>query len=214
MVIRETAVAEKPVVDALGHPAKLEPRSHPSERAVVTVPALADRPGLDAIWRALRGVPDPEIPAISVVDLGIIRGVEWRDDELVVSVTPTYSGCPATEVIAADIGRALVAAGVARFRVETRLAPAWTTDWITPDARERLAAYGIAPPGPRAVDSSQTIRIDMSALRRNRAKPASIPCPRCHSMHTHEQSRYGSTPCKAQYRCDDCLEPFDYFKPH
>jgi ring-1,2-phenylacetyl-CoA epoxidase subunit PaaD len=180
----------------------------------VTAPALVERPGLDAIWHTLAGVPDPEIPVISVVDLGIIRGVEWRDDVLVVSVTPTYSGCPATEVIAGDIGRALVAAGVARFRVETRLAPAWTTDWITPAARKRLAEYGIAPPGPRAADSSQTSRIDISALRRHRAELASVPCPRCHSTRTREQSRYGSTPCKAQYRCDDCLEPFDYFKPH
>jgi ring-1,2-phenylacetyl-CoA epoxidase subunit PaaD len=181
---------------------------------MVTSPALAERPSLDAIWHALAGVPDPEIPVISVVDLGIVRGVEWRDEELVVSVTPTYSGCPATEVIASDIGRALVAAGVARFRVETRLAPAWTTDWITPEARQRLADYGIAPPGPRAEGSIQLSRIDISTLRQRRAEPASVPCPRCHSTRTREQSRYGSTPCKAQYRCDDCLEPFDYFKPH
>jgi ring-1,2-phenylacetyl-CoA epoxidase subunit PaaD len=181
---------------------------------VTATPSVTERPGLDAVWRALGAVPDPEIPVISVVDLGIIRGVEWHGDELVVSVTPTYSGCPATEVIASDIGRALVAAGVARFRVETQLAPAWTTDWITSAARQRLAEYGIAPPGPRAADSNQATRIDISGLRRHRAEPASVPCPRCHSVRTHEQSRYGSTPCKAQYRCDDCLEPFDYFKPH
>jgi ring-1,2-phenylacetyl-CoA epoxidase subunit PaaD len=181
---------------------------------VTTRSAVVDRPGIDAIWRALAAVPDPEIPVISVVDLGIIRGVEWRDNELVVSVTPTYSGCPATEVIASDIGRALVAAGVVRFRIETRLAPAWTTDWIVPEARQRLADYGIAPPGARASASSQINRIDISALRRHRTEAASVPCPRCHSTRTHEQSRYGSTPCKAQYRCDDCLEPFDYFKPH
>jgi ring-1,2-phenylacetyl-CoA epoxidase subunit PaaD len=181
---------------------------------VTETPPVAQRPGLDAIWRALGAVPDPEIPVISVVDLGIIRRVEWHGDELVVSVTPTYSGCPATEVIASDIGRALVAAGVERFRVETRLAPAWTTDWITPDARQRLAEYGIAPPGPRPADAMQISRVDISALRRHRHEAASVPCPRCHSMRTHEQSRYGSTPCKAQYRCDECLEPFDYFKPH
>ena len=175
---------------------------------------------MDAIWRALAAVPDPEIPVISVVDLGIIRGVEWRDDELVVSVTPTYSGCPATEVIAGDIGRALVAVGVLRFRVETRLAPAWTTDWIAPDARQRLADYGIAPPGVRATavgqigQIGQISRIDISALHRYRTEAAIVPCPRCNSTRTREQSRYGSTPCKAQYRCDDCLEPFDYFKPH
>ena len=185
--------------------------------------AVADRPGVAAIWRALAAVPDPEIPVISVVDLGIIRGVEWRDEEWVISVTPTYSGCPATEVIAGDIGRALVAAGVARFRIETRLAPAWTTDWIAPDARQRLADYGIAPPAVGAVVSSQigqigqigqTSRIDISALHRYRSEAATVPCPRCNSTRTRQQSRYGSTPCKAQYRCDDCLEPFDYFKPH
>jgi ring-1,2-phenylacetyl-CoA epoxidase subunit PaaD len=179
--------------------------------AAVTV---TQRPGVDAIWRALAAVPDPEIPVISVVDLGIIRGVEWRDDELVVSVTPTYSGCPATEVIASDIRRALAAAGVLRFRIETRLSPPWTTDWIAPDARQRLADYGIAPPGSRDSASNQTSRIDISGLRRSRPASSNVPCPRCSSTRTREQSRYGSTPCKAQYRCDDCLEPFDYFKPH
>jgi len=183
-------------------------------------PTVAGNPGVAAIWRALAAVPDPEIPVISVVDLGIIRDVEWSDDEWVISVTPTYSGCPATEVIAGDIGRALVAAGVARFRIETRLAPAWTTDWIAPDARQRLADYGIAPPGAGAVVSSQigqigqTSRIDISALHRYRSEAANVPCPRCNSTRTRQQSRYGSTPCKAQYRCDDCFEPFDYFKPH
>jgi ring-1,2-phenylacetyl-CoA epoxidase subunit PaaD len=181
---------------------------------ITSSPEVARRPGVDAIWRALAAVPDPEIPVISVVDLGIVRGVEWIDDELVVSVTPTYSGCPATEVIARDIRRALTAAGVARVRIETRLAPAWTTDWITADARQRLADYGIAPPGARAAVSSQTTRIDVSGLRRHRAEPTGVPCPRCDSTRTRQQSRYGSTPCKAQYRCDDCLEPFDYFKPH
>jgi ring-1,2-phenylacetyl-CoA epoxidase subunit PaaD len=182
--------------------------------------AVVGKPGVAEIWRALAAVPDPEIPVISVVDLGIVRGVEWRDEEWVISVTPTYSGCPATEVIAGDIGRALVAAGVARFRIETRLAPAWTTDWIAPDARQRLADYGIAPPGAGAAVSSQTgqigqtSRIDISALHRHRTEAANVPCPRCNSSRTRQQSRYGSTPCKAQYRCDDCLEPFDYFKPH
>ena len=182
--------------------------------------AVVAGPGVAAIWRALAAVPDPEIPVISVVDLGIIRGVEWRDDEWVISVTPTYSGCPATEVIASDIEHALVAAGVARFRIETRLSPAWTTDWIAPGARQRLIEYGIAPPGTGAAVSrqrgqtGQTSRIDIGALHRYRARAASVPCPRCNSMRTREQSRYGSTPCKAQYRCDDCLEPFDYFKPH
>ncbi len=189
-----------------------------SGKAIVDAPAVdapdVGEPGVDDIWRALAAVPDPEIPVISVVDLGIVRDVEWLDGEWVVSVTPTYSGCPATEVIAADIGRALVAAGVTRYRIETRLSPPWTTDWIAPDARQRLAEYGIAPPGERAAGMGQPIRIDISGLHSHRAAGSPVPCPRCHSFRTREQSRYGSTPCKAQYRCDDCLEPFDYFKPH
>src|SRR5438445_10442219 len=129
---------------------------------------------LDAIWLALAAVPDPEIPVISVVDLGIVRDVQWFGDELVVTVTPTYSGCPATEVIATDISRALASAGVERHRIETRLAPAWTTDWIAPDARHRLRDYGIAPPGQRVDATVWTI--DVSGLRRRRNE-IDIPCP-------------------------------------
>jgi ring-1,2-phenylacetyl-CoA epoxidase subunit PaaD len=163
------------------------------------------------VWRTLARVPDPEIPVVSVVDLGIVRSVEWRDDELIVTLTPTYSGCPATEMIIGDVGRALAGAGFTRYRLEIQLAPAWTTDWIAPEARVRLARYGIAPPGPHTAPAVQAI--DTSALHR-RAPRAEIACPRCHSTRTRELSRFGSTPCKAQYRCDDCLEPFDYFKPH
>ena len=163
----------------------------------------------DLVWKTLGRVPDPEIPVISVVDLGIVRGVEWQGDELIVRLTPTYSGCPATEMIIADVGRALVTAGFPKHRVEVKLSPAWTTDWIAPEARERLARFGIAPPGTCATPAAQTI--DASALRRPVRK---VPCPRCGSAGTRELSRFGSTPCKAQYRCDDCLEPFDYFKPH
>jgi len=166
---------------------------------------------VDSVWQALAAIPDPEIPVVSVVELGIVRGVEWRGEELVVTVTPTYSGCPATEVIAADIDRALAASGVAKYRVETKLAPAWTTDWIAPAARERLASFGIAPPGMRTRTESQAI--DASAIM-TRSAAARVSCPRCGSPNTRELSRFGSTPCKAQYRCEDCLEPFDYFKPH
>jgi ring-1,2-phenylacetyl-CoA epoxidase subunit PaaD len=166
---------------------------------------------LDAIRRVLAAIPDPEIPVISIVDLGIVRGVEWEGDEPLITVTPTYSGCPATEVIMADIGRALTEAGFAKHRVEIRLAPAWTTDWITAEARARLAEFGIAPPGTSSVATAGVI--DTTALHR-RVVRAPVPCPRCGSPHTRELSRFGSTPCKAQYRCDDCLEPFDYFKPH
>lgn len=164
-----------------------------------------------AVWRTLERVPDPEIPALSIVDLGIVRDVEWQGEDVVVTVTPTYSGCPATELIMADVGRALDAAGFAKHRLEIRLAPAWTTDWMTTEARERLERYGIAPPGANAAPAQSTI--DATALFR-RSRGASVPCPRCGSTHTSELSRFGSTPCKAQYRCEACLEPFDYFKPH
>ena len=163
------------------------------------------------VWRTLARVPDPEIPVVSVVDLGIVRSVDWRDDELIVTLTPTYSGCPATEMILADVGRALAAAGFTRHRLEIKLFPAWTTDWIAPEARKRLAGFGIAPPRSRAAPAVRTI--DASSLRRRSAR-TEVPCPRCGSAHTREVSRFGSTPCKAQYACDDCLEPFDYFKPH
>ena len=176
--------------------------------AVVSQRALADRRAIDGIWATLAAIPDPEIPVISIVELGIVRDVAFDDDGLVVTVTPTYSGCPAIEVIASDIERALAASGVGSVRVQTRLSPAWTTDWIAPLARKRLRTYGIAPPGERSAQQT----IDTSSLRRPAAP--TIPCPRCGSSRTRELSRFGSTPCKAQYRCEDCLEPFDYFKPH
>ncbi len=171
--------------------------------------ATEGRPTLDAIWAALEAIPDPEIPVISLVELGIVREVGWRGDELVVTLTPTYSGCPATEVIAADVAAALANAGIVGARIETRLSPAWTTDWIAPTAKARLAEYGIAPPGARAGVQA----IDIGGLTR-REPAAPVPCPHCGSTRTRELSRFGSTPCKAQHRCNDCLEPFDYFKPH
>jgi ring-1,2-phenylacetyl-CoA epoxidase subunit PaaD len=164
---------------------------------------------MDAIWATLASIPDPEIPVISLVELGVVRDVCWRGDQLVVTLTPTYSGCPATEVIAADVAAALADAGIVGARIETRLSPAWTTDWITPAAKTRLAEYGIAPPGVRAAVQA----IDIGGLRRREPAPP-VPCPRCGSTRTRELSRFGSTPCKAQHRCEDCLEPFDYFKPH
>jgi ring-1,2-phenylacetyl-CoA epoxidase subunit PaaD len=176
---------------------------------VSAMPVVSEAPTMDAIWAALAAIPDPEIPVISLVELGVVRDVCWRGDQLVVTLTPTYSGCPATEVIAADVAAALADAGIVGARIETRLSPAWTTDWIAPAARTRLARYGIAPPGARG--AAQTI--DIGGLRRRKPTPA-VPCPRCGSIRTRELSRFGSTPCKAQHRCEDCLEPFDYFKPH
>lgn len=165
-------------------------------------------PALAAIWAMLAAIPDPEIPVISIVELGIVRNVAREGGEIVVTVTPTYSGCPATAMIASDIRRTLTEAGVRHCRIETRLSPAWTTDWIGPAAQERLRGYGIVPPAARA----STRAIDISGLRRREA--ACIACPRCGSTRTQELSRFGSTPCKAQYRCEDCREPFEYFKPH
>ena len=174
----------------------------------------AAEPTLDDIWEILRGVPDPEIPVISIVDLGIVRSVRWeglRNETLAVTLTPTYCGCPATAVISADVARALESAGIARPRIETSLSPPWTTDWMSAAARERLAEYGIAPPGARG--AVEVASVDISRLGR-RTRKANLQCPRCQSTATELVSRFGSTPCKAQYRCRTCLEPFDHFKPH
>ena len=176
--------------------------------AVVNALQVANRPAEDAIWRALDSIPDPEIPVVSIVELGIVRALQWHDDELVVTVTPTYSGCPATEVIMTDIARALTDAGVAAHRIETRLSPPWTTDWIAPAARKRLSEYGIAPPGAGAA------RVDVTGISPLRRATTAVPCPRCGSTRTRLLSQFGSTACKALYRCNDCLEPFDYFKPY
>ena len=157
------------------------------------------RKTLAAIWSILASVPDPEIPAVSVVDLGIVREVGWDGDDLIVTVTPTYSGCPATAVISFDIAEALRRRGYERIRIASKLSPAWTTDWITTAGREKLKAFGIAPPakGARCVGD---------------LKNPVVECPRCGSVATEQISRFGSTPCKAAWRCRDCLEPFDYFK--
>jgi ring-1,2-phenylacetyl-CoA epoxidase subunit PaaD len=182
--------------------------------AAAAAARAAPRPSLEAIWHALSGVPDPEIPVVSVVELGIVRGVEWdRVDPatLIVRVTPTYSGCPATELIVRGIEAALAALGVARTRIATELAPAWTTDWITPDARRKLAEYGIAPPSGRA---SAVARVDVAGISPLRRAAIAVACPRCGSTTTTLVAQFGSTACKAQYRCESCREPFDYFKPH
>lgn len=150
------------------------------------------------IMATLETVPDPEIPAVSVVDLGIVRGV--RSDPPAVLITPTYTGCPATIAIEMSVRTALDEAGFAELPIETVLSPPWSTDWISDQGRDRLKAYGIAPP-PRGSDAPSL-----------RAAPAE--CPRCGSVHTQEVSRFGSTPCKALWRCLDCLEPFDRFKCH
>lgn len=157
-------------------------------------------PDIQTVNHWLAQIPDPEIPAISLVDLGIIRGVGYEDDALVVTVTPTYSGCPATAVIALDIETELLRRGADKVIVRQQLAPAWTTDWITAEGREKLRAYGIAPPQMAAANCAGMLSAQSAA------------CPQCGSENTEMISARGSTPCKAQFRCRDCLEPFDYFK--
>jgi ring-1,2-phenylacetyl-CoA epoxidase subunit PaaD len=164
--------------------------------------------GLAGAWDALAAVVDPEIPIVSIVELGIVRGVRFDGATLVVDTTPTYSGCPATDVIAADIGMALRAAGFSDYRIATRLAPPWSSDWLAPEAKCKLRAFGIAPPHATAFN------IDVAGISPLRRRAAAIPCPRCGSARTRLVAQFGSTACKAQYRCDVCAEPFDYFKPH
>ncbi|CAM4145886.1 phenylacetate-CoA oxygenase subunit PaaJ [Bordetella muralis] len=153
----------------------------------------------------LEGVPDPEIPVLSVVDLGVIREVAWEDGTCVVTITPTYSGCPAMREISEDIQRTLADHGVAAVRIQTRLSPAWTTDWMSERGRAALKGYGIAAPVERAVDVSGISR---------RAAGRLVVCPHCGSSQTRLISHFGSTSCKALYRCNACREPFDYFKTH
>lgn len=156
---------------------------------------------IQAVWQLLDNVYDPEVPVLSVSDLGIVRKVEVEDDKVVVAITPTYSGCPAMDVIAMQIRMLLVQSGFREVVIEKVLAPAWTTDWITDRGKSRLQAYGIAPPRYRA----------QAALFE---EEGGVRCPHCQSLHTHEISRFGSTACKALYQCSDCNEPFDYFKCH
>jgi ring-1,2-phenylacetyl-CoA epoxidase subunit PaaD len=157
-------------------------------------------------WPLLEQVPDPEIPVLSVVDLGIVRAVEESDNgrSVTVTLTPTYSGCPATEVIARDVTAALAAA-YDEVHVRTQLSPAWTTDWMSEAGREKLRDFGIAPPSARADGRTTLQLLDEDA-------PAA--CPQCGSAEVEQLAGFGSTPCKALWRCTACREPFDYFKRH
>ncbi|MEJ2854684.1 MULTISPECIES: 1,2-phenylacetyl-CoA epoxidase subunit PaaD [unclassified Saccharothrix] len=151
-------------------------------------------------------VRDPELPVLTLADLGVLRSVEEEDGRVLVTITPTYSGCPAVEEMGADLKRSLRAAGYAEVEVRTSLAPAWTTDWISEEGRRKLAEAGIAPPsriGPRAVGPVPLTLTPPSAR---------VPCPRCGSPRTEELSRFGSTACKALRRCLDCAEPFEHIK--
>ena len=164
-----------------------------------------------ALWECLSQISDPEIPVISIVDLGIVRAVKpCTEGGCEIVITPTYSGCPAMQVIEENIRQVLQAGGMDNIRIHTQLSPAWTTDWITEAGKEKLRAFGIAPPARHALRTTGTI--DISAL--SVIDDAEIACPQCGSIQTRLISQFGSTACKALYRCSDCMEPFDYFKPH
>lgn len=158
----------------------------------------------EKIWKLLESVEDPEVPVLSVLDLGIVRDVQVEDDKVEITITPTYTGCPAMDAISMDIKFMLIGNGYKNVKVTSVLSPAWTTDWMTEAGKQKLKAYGIAPPNvQQQVCNSESFGADEA-----------IQCPQCNSYHTHMISRFGSTACKALYQCDDCKEPFDYFKCH
>lgn len=153
------------------------------------------------IWQYLEEVPDPEVPVLSVIDLGIVRSVKvLSDKEVEITITPTYSGCPAMNYIEKNIRELLGEKGIETIRIQTVLSPAWTTDWMSEAGKEKLLAYGIAPP---VNEVDKLVLFGDSPI---------VECPQCHSKNTRMLSQFGSTACKALYQCNDCLEPFDYFK--
>lgn len=158
----------------------------------------------DAVQQILSTVFDPEVPVLSVLDLGIIRNIIIDNSEITITVTPTYSGCPAMDVIRMNIRFAMIEAGYNNLNIVTSLSPAWTTDWMSEAGKNKLKAFGIAPP-----NATQSV-CSIEAFQQDEA----VQCPRCYSMHTTLVSRFASTACKALYKCEDCKEPFDYFKCH
>lgn len=157
-----------------------------------------------SVWSILEQITDPEIPVLSIVDLGIVRNVSIDDEQLIITITPTYTGCPAMDMIAANIKMEMMASGFSKVKVELVISPAWTTDWMTEKGKQQLKEYGIAPPNPRQqVCNDQLFAPDEA-----------VQCPHCGSWHTRRISEFGSTACKALYQCEDCHEPFDYFKCH
>jgi ring-1,2-phenylacetyl-CoA epoxidase subunit PaaD len=191
----------------------------------VTALSVEAMDSLDAIWQLLEHIPDPEIPVISIRELGILRDVRRNaEGSIEVVITPTYSGCPAIGQMEDDIRAALQGADI-KAAIITQLAPAWTTDWMTVSAHEKLRKYGIAPPqhlSGHDIAATNVIRfapkLEASAIYYSRARGQSntknVPCPRCASSNTTETSHFASTACKALYKCLACLEPFDYFKPY
>lgn len=182
---------------------------HPFDKPTVSPSDHPLRPANEAdaaVWDIAARVPDPEIPVISIADLGILRDAQLVDGQASVTITPTYSGCPAMDHITSDVTDALQAAGFENPTVNLVLQPAWTTDWITEEGRENLREYGIAPPTGKAAKNGP--------VPLTLAPPAAIACPRCGSKNTSKLAQFGSTSCKALYSCRDCFEPFDYFKVH
>jgi len=158
----------------------------------------------ETIYSYLEEVKDPEVPVLNVIDMGIVRDVVLRDDYLEIVITPTYSGCPAMDVISMNIRIMLSTLGFKKIKITQALSPAWTTDWMSEEAKRKLKNYGIAPPNPKQQVCNDKLF----------AADEAVQCPQCDSWHTHRVSEFGSTPCKALYACDDCKEPFDYFKCH
>ncbi|MBS1783728.1 MAG: phenylacetate-CoA oxygenase subunit PaaJ [Bacteroidetes bacterium] len=154
------------------------------------------------IFQALASVSDPEVPVLSILDLGIVRQVSVHENEVVITITPTYSGCPAMDVIAMNIRMVLLSKGLRSIRIENQLSPAWTTDWMSDDGKKKLKDYGIAPPIRKANQDLGLFEED------------AVPCPKCGSKNTEMTSAFGATACKSLYRCKDCLEPFEHFKCH
>jgi ring-1,2-phenylacetyl-CoA epoxidase subunit PaaD len=155
------------------------------------------------IWSVLEEVKDPEVPVLSVIDLGIVRSVDTSGDRIDITITPTYSGCPAMDVISMDIRLKLIEKGYRNVHIQQQLSPAWTTDWMSEEGKKKLKAFGIAPPNPK----QQFCTTDMF-------RQEAVQCPRCDSWHTEMISQFGSTACKSMYRCLDCKEAFDHFKCH
>jgi len=161
------------------------------------------------IWEILAQIADPEIPVLSIVDLGIVRDINIDENNIEIFITPTYSGCPAMDVISMNIRMELMQKGFANIKITQQLSPAWTTDWMTEKGKAQLRAYGIAPPQTLS-EKSQSSRINKMLFN----DEVIVECPQCHSKNTKLLSQFGSTACKALYQCQDCKEPFDYFKCH
>jgi len=166
----------------------------------------SQQPTAAKVWHLLAEVEDPEVPVLSILDLGIVRGVKVADDgHITVTITPTYSGCPAMSAIATDIRLRLLAEGYTQVTISTQLSPAWTTDWLTAAGRRKLEEYGIAAPVPGTATGHELRLFGLETA---------VRCPQCQSTNTRLLNQFGSTACKALYQCQDCREPFDYFKCH